>query len=114
MITETLFNTTYGKIGGLGNSLGKYGMITMEIPWNLAKDRIGGKPAVVEMTKGLARAYLDRLVSELPAPNVAQEKISAIERCMQHLNLSTASVVMRLASMSSRVSCSFERDVAKT
>jgi glycerol-1-phosphate dehydrogenase [NAD(P)+] len=66
-VTETSFNITYGKIDGLGNSLGKYGVITMEIPWNLVKDRIGGKPAFVEMTKGLTRAYLNQMVSELPA-----------------------------------------------
>lgn len=63
---ETRFDIIYGKIDGLGDSLGKYGVLTMEIPWDLVKDRIGGKPVVVEMVKDLSRSYLDAMVSKLP------------------------------------------------
>ena len=40
--------------------------MTMDVPWGLVKDRIGGKPSKVVMTEGLENDYLDRLVRELP------------------------------------------------
>jgi glycerol-1-phosphate dehydrogenase [NAD(P)+] len=56
----------YGRIDGIGNSLGTYAVMTMDVPWNLVKDRIGGKPASVTMITGLEHDYLDRLVKEIP------------------------------------------------
>jgi len=56
----------FGSVDGLGKSAGKYAVLTMEIPWNLVKDRIGGTPASVTMVTGLENEYLDHLVNELP------------------------------------------------
>ena len=56
----------FGKIDGLGTRIGKYAVMTMEIPWGLVKDRIGGTPSSVVMTEGLEHDYLDRLVRDLP------------------------------------------------
>lgn len=56
----------YGSVDGVGASLGKYAVLTMEVPWNLVKDRIGGTPASVTMIKGLEHEYLDGLVGDLP------------------------------------------------
>lgn len=56
----------FGKVDGLGDTFGKFAIMTMEIPWGLVKDRIGGKPVQVVMTEGLESEYLDRLVRELP------------------------------------------------
>jgi len=57
----------YGTINGLGKALGNYAVMTMEVPWKLLKDRIGGEPRAVTMVTGLEHAYLDQLVNELPA-----------------------------------------------
>jgi len=57
----------YGTINGLGNTIGNYAVMTMEVPWKLIKDRIGGMPRVVTMVTGLEHNYLDRLVKDLPA-----------------------------------------------
>ena len=56
----------YGNIDEIGNSLGTYAVLTMEVPWNLVKSRIGGEPASVKMIESLEHDYLDRLVAELP------------------------------------------------
>jgi len=59
-------NVVYGKIDGLGETFGRFVVMTMDVPWDLVKDRIGGKPLKVVMTEGLENEYLDRLVRELP------------------------------------------------
>jgi len=56
----------YGKVDGQGETFGNFAVMTMDVPWNLVKDRIGGRPAKVVMTEGLEVEYLDRLVKELP------------------------------------------------
>jgi len=56
----------YGSVDGIGSSLGSYAVMTMDVPWNLVKDRIGGKPASITMISGLKHDYLDGLVKELP------------------------------------------------
>src|SRR5579872_1234281 len=59
-------SVVYGKVDGLGDTLGTFAVMTMDVPWNLVKDRLGGKPVKVIMTEGLEHDYLDRLVQELP------------------------------------------------
>jgi hypothetical protein len=39
----------YGKIDHLGSGIGKYAVMTQEIPWSLVRERIGGTPASVVM-----------------------------------------------------------------
>jgi len=56
----------YGKIDGLGEKIGNYCVLTMEVPWSLVKDRIGGRPKSVEMVTGLEHDYLDGLVAKSP------------------------------------------------
>ena len=56
-----------GSVDGLGSYAGKYAALTMEIPWSLVKDRIGGTPASVTMVTGLENEYLDQLVDQLPS-----------------------------------------------
>lgn len=56
----------YGKIDGLGDTFGRFAVMTMDIPWGIVKDRIGGTPAKVVMTEGLESDYLEKLVHELP------------------------------------------------
>lgn len=63
---DFMTSIVYGKVDGLGNTLGTFAVMTMDVPWNLVKDRIGGKPSRVVMTEGLEHEYLDRLVNELP------------------------------------------------
>ncbi|MFI5420270.1 MAG: iron-containing alcohol dehydrogenase, partial [Nitrososphaerales archaeon] len=59
-------SVVYGKVDGLGDTLGTFVVMTMDVPWNLVKDRLGGKPSRVVMTEGLEHEYLDRLIAELP------------------------------------------------
>ena len=59
-------NVVYGKVDGQGETFGDFAVMTMDVPWNLVKDRIGGKPVKVVMTEGLEVEYLDGLVKELP------------------------------------------------
>jgi len=56
----------YGAVDGLGDSLHRFAVMTMEVPWSLVKDRIGGSPASTTFVNGLDQAYLDRLLEELP------------------------------------------------
>jgi len=56
----------FGSVNGIGQALGNYAVVTMEIPWAIVKDRIGGIRSSVTMVKDLERQYLDRLVSDLP------------------------------------------------
>jgi glycerol dehydrogenase-like iron-containing ADH family enzyme len=56
----------YGRIDGIGSTLGTYAVMTMDVPWNLVKDRIGGTPSSITMVTGLEHDYLDRLVKEAP------------------------------------------------
>jgi len=59
-------NVVYGKVDGLGETFGRFAVMTMDIPWGLVKDRLGGKPVKVVMTEGLESDYLDGLVRDLP------------------------------------------------
>ena len=56
----------YGSINGLGETIGSYSVMTMEVPWGLVKDRIGGKPKSVVNVTGLEHDYLDNLIETLP------------------------------------------------
>ncbi len=56
----------YGRVDGLCESVKKYAVMTMDIPWSLVKDRIGGTPTSITMVRGLEHKYLDELVRELP------------------------------------------------
>lgn len=55
-----------GAVDGLGNSLGRFVVATMEIPWNLAKDRLGGTPEKVVLCETMEIDWVDRQLAELP------------------------------------------------
>jgi glycerol-1-phosphate dehydrogenase [NAD(P)+] len=57
----------WGKIDGLGVSLGRYAVMTQEIPWNLVKERIGGAAASVNMITSLESEELDKLIRATPS-----------------------------------------------
>ena len=59
-------SVVYGKVDGQAEAFGNFAVMTMDVPWSLVKDRLGGKPVKVVMTEGLESEYLDRLVKELP------------------------------------------------
>jgi len=56
----------YGTVEGAGKSLGKFAVLTMDVPWSLVKQRLGGSPASVTLVNGLEEEYLDHLVKEIP------------------------------------------------
>jgi glycerol-1-phosphate dehydrogenase [NAD(P)+] len=60
----------YGSVDGVGESIGRYAVFTMEVPWDLVKNRIGGTPCSITFVKSLDREYLDRLVRELPIVDI--------------------------------------------
>jgi glycerol-1-phosphate dehydrogenase [NAD(P)+] len=62
-----LTEITFGKIDGVGDSLGRFGVMSQEIPWDLTRDRIGGTPPqFVTMVTGLEEEYLESLIADLP------------------------------------------------
>ena len=65
-MATTKTKITYGKIDGVGSTLGRYAVMTQEVPWNLVKDRIGGDPVAVNMISGLERTDLQKLIDDLP------------------------------------------------
>ena len=56
----------FGAIDGIGNTLGRYAVITQIIPWNLVKERIEGRVVSVTMVTNLEQDYLDHVADALP------------------------------------------------
>ena len=63
----TMTEFIYGTVDGVGKGLSKYAVLTMEVPWNLVRQRIGGTPTSVTFVSSLEEAYLDELVRNIPA-----------------------------------------------
>ena len=55
-----------GAAEGIGRDLGRFVVATMEIPWRLAKERIGGTPEAVVYCTSMERDAIDRQYAELP------------------------------------------------
>lgn len=55
-----------GSVDGLASELGRFVVATMDVPWRIAKDRLGGQPAAVVMVESMEVDVLDRQVAELP------------------------------------------------
>lgn len=53
-------------LNGLGNKIGKFVVTTMEIPWKLSKEKLGGNPEKVIMIKTMEEKWLDHVLEELP------------------------------------------------
>ncbi|MDG6920442.1 MAG: iron-containing alcohol dehydrogenase [Nitrososphaerota archaeon] len=57
---------TWGKIDGLGSSLGRYAVFTQDVPWSLVKDRIGGEPVSVNTAGSLEIDDMDAVIKKTP------------------------------------------------
>src|SRR5579863_1561757 len=63
----TSIKTGRGVARGIAESMGRFAVTTMEIPWRLTKDQIGGKPAKVIMVESMELEALERELQTLPA-----------------------------------------------
>lgn len=55
-----------GSIDGLGRELGRFVAATMEIPWNLVRNRLGAVPAAVLMTESMEESWFDAQAAAAP------------------------------------------------
>ena len=56
-----------GSVNGIAKEVGKFVVTTMEIPWGIVKDRIGGKPEAVFFIDSVEQKVLDAQLRNLPA-----------------------------------------------
>lgn len=54
-------------VRGLGKELGSFCVMTMDIPWQVTKDKLGGNPASVVMVQTMEEVWLDAMCERLPA-----------------------------------------------
>ena len=55
------------SLNGLGKEIGKFIVTTMEIPWQLSKDKLGGNPEKVFLIESMEESRLDDMVAAVPA-----------------------------------------------
>ena len=55
-----------GSVDGLGRELGRFVVATMDIPWQVARDRLGGTPEAVIMVDSMEIEVVDRQVAAAP------------------------------------------------
>ena len=55
-----------GSIDGLGRDLGRFVVATMDIPWQLVKERLGATPAAVLLVESMEREVLDKQLATMP------------------------------------------------
>jgi glycerol-1-phosphate dehydrogenase [NAD(P)+] len=55
-----------GCAKGLSHGLGRFIVTTMDLPWRVAKDAIGGRPEAVVMIESMEEHWLEGLLSSLP------------------------------------------------
>ena len=56
-----------GSINGIGKEVGKFVVMTMEIPWQITKDLIGSAPEAVIFIDSVEKKVLDREIDSLPS-----------------------------------------------
>lgn len=56
-----------GIVDGVARGMGRVVVSTMEVPWNLVKDRLGATPTHLIMVRDMERAYVERMEQETPA-----------------------------------------------
>lgn len=54
-----------GSIDGLGRNLGRFVVTTMPVPWQLARDRLGGEPAALVFVDSMEVEELERQLAGL-------------------------------------------------
>jgi len=55
-----------GSVDGLGEELGRFVVTTMDIPWRVTKDRLGGSPAAVVMVESMELDVIERQIAAAP------------------------------------------------
>ena len=55
-----------GAVAGVAESLGEFIVTTMEIPWQLTRDQIGGVPRAVVMVDSMELSHVQQQIAELP------------------------------------------------
>ncbi|MEM9657898.1 MAG: iron-containing alcohol dehydrogenase [Planctomycetota bacterium] len=59
-----------GVAGRLGEQLGRFVVTTMEVPWQICRDRVGGQPVAVAMVDSMERDVVETQIASLPACDV--------------------------------------------
>lgn len=59
-----------GTVDGMGNNLDDFLVATMPLPWELTRDRLGGRPRAVLMADSMERDVLDEQVRSAPEVDV--------------------------------------------
>lgn len=54
------------SVDGLGKELGRFVVTTMEVPWRVTKDRLGGRPAAVIMVESMEVDVIERQLVAVP------------------------------------------------
>jgi len=55
-----------GSVKGIGKQVGKFVVTTMDIPWNITKDMLGGTPEEVVFIDSVEKTVLDSQLLKLP------------------------------------------------
>ncbi|MDZ4820888.1 MAG: iron-containing alcohol dehydrogenase [Planctomycetota bacterium] len=55
-----------GSVDGLGDELGRFVVTTMDIPWRVTKDRLGGSPAAVLTVQSMELDVIERQIAAAP------------------------------------------------
>jgi glycerol-1-phosphate dehydrogenase [NAD(P)+] len=55
-----------GSVDGLGDELGRFVVTTMDIPWRVTKDRLGGSPAAVIPVESMELDVIERQIASAP------------------------------------------------
>jgi glycerol-1-phosphate dehydrogenase [NAD(P)+] len=63
-VTSTRFGR--GTVDGLGRELGRFIVTTMEIPWNLTRERLGGTPEKIFLCESMEIDHIERQLAEVP------------------------------------------------
>ena len=63
-VTSTRFGR--GAADGLGREAGRFIVTTMEIPWNITRERLGGTPEKVVFCDSMELDHIERQLAELP------------------------------------------------
>lgn len=53
-------------LSGLGREIERFVVTTMEVPWRLSKDKLGGNPEKVIMVETMEEQWLDQVVESIP------------------------------------------------
>ena len=55
-----------GVVDGIAQSSGRFVVTTMDVPWQLTKDKLGSAPLVVQMVDSMEVGIVDQQIAELP------------------------------------------------